>query len=67
MTYIQFRNLREKLYACILLLAVIALDCLFEHHIFELSYNVFPLLAFAVWTGRGSPGESSSLRSHKPS
>ncbi len=68
MTYIQFKNLREKLYACILLLTVIALDCLFEHHIYELSYNVFPLLAFAVWAGKGAlPERRASLRSRKPS
>lgn len=46
---LSVRSLVEKWYLLLLVLAVVALDCLFEHHIYEFYYNVFPLLLFAAW------------------
>ena len=57
---LSVRSLVEKWYLLLLVLAVVALDCLFEHHIYEFYYNVFPLLLFAAWEDPCCPNELHS-------
>ena len=57
---LSVRSLVEKWYLLLLVLAVVALDCLFEHHIYEFYYNVFPLLLFAAWDDPCCPKELHS-------
>ena len=58
LTYLSFRCIWENRVFFLLLLAVLSIDFLFEHHIYEYYYNVFPLLVFAVW-------KSGTLRTHQ--
>lgn len=59
LTVIQFRNYRHSALFCILLLAIIALNGLVEHHLQEFYYNLFPLMIFASCSDLyvGSPSE----------
>ena len=47
MTYAQIRCYAYKNYGFVFLLSLVALACFMEHHIMEIAYNVFPLIAFA--------------------
>lgn len=47
MTYAQIRCYAYKNYGFIFLLSLAALACFMEHHLMELPYNIFPMIAFA--------------------
>ena len=47
MTYIQVRFYQKKRWYSMFLLSIVAMDCVMEHHMVDLSYNAFLLLAFA--------------------
>ena len=47
LTWIVIRLKKRKLYFGMFLMAVIALDCMIEHHMIEIAYNTFLVCAFA--------------------
>ena len=47
MAYAQLRCLAGKQYEYLLLLALVSVSCVMEHHLMEFYYNIFPLAAFA--------------------
>lgn len=47
LTWIVIRLMKKKNYFGMFLMAVIALDLMIEHHIIEIAYNTFLVLAFA--------------------
>ncbi len=49
MTYIAHKAYKRKNYIVLSVVAVIALHCMVEHHLLDLSYNFFLLLALAQW------------------
>ena len=49
MTYIAYKAYKRRNYIVLSVVAVIALHCMIEHHLFDLSYNFFLLLALARW------------------
>ncbi len=49
MTWIMLRHARRHMYYIVFLMFLIAANCLMEHHLFELSYNIYPLLLFSLY------------------
>ena len=49
MTYIAYKAYKSKNYIVLSVVAVIALHSMIEHHLLDLSYNFFLLLAMARW------------------
>ena len=50
MTYLSVRLYRKGMFYELFLLAVVALDCALEHHIIDISYNIFIVLALSELT-----------------
>lgn len=47
MTYAELRCFAYRRYGFLLLLVLVSIACLLEHHLMEYYYNVFPLMAFS--------------------
>ncbi|MDO5702010.1 MAG: hypothetical protein Q4G47_01470 [Lachnospiraceae bacterium] len=61
MTLKMFRLTRRGMYYTVFLLAIVALNCLVEHHLFEFFYNIFPLMFFSKYAERGGGGSLSEV------
>ena len=46
LTWIQIRLKKRKAYFAMYLMALVALDCMMEHHMTEVAFNIFLLMAF---------------------
>ena len=60
---IQTRAYRSRLFHWMLVLSVVAMIGLVEHHLIDPGYNIFPLLAFSLWPdGQKEDRTSQSCR-----
>ena len=59
LTGIQLRLKKRGAYFAMFLMALVAIDCMMEHHMIEVSFNTFLLLAFADLDGFSRKGEKS--------
>ena len=51
LTWVQIRLKKKKAYFGMFLMAVVAFDCMIEHHMIEVAFNTFLVLAFADMGG----------------
>ena len=64
LTYAQLRCYASGKYGCVYLLWVVSSICIMEHHLAEIFYNVFPLMAFSgssFFVSRHHPGRKSLM------
>ena len=61
-TYLQIRNIRQRHLYLFFILLVVSLNCFVEHHIFDIAYDIYPLMAFStvqfLFQSRQAPGRS---------
>ena len=72
LTGIQIRLNKRKAYFAMFLMTLVAADCMMEHHMIEVAFNTFLVLAFAdmdtlPWLnrkeemGEDSPGKNKNI------
>lgn len=61
MTLLSYRLYKAGRYYQLFLMAIVALDCFIEHHLSDMSYNVFALMAFCSFSKTTSHSSEEDL------